>query len=116
MEKKYSRSAGGSLLFKVLDFVEKADNGYILSEYGKNNPYDQKELLKIFSDEDTVKCCFCLFDNNLNVSLTAGQLYMHRNTLIYRINKIKRLTGLDVHKFSDAVTFTILYGAYQNRG
>ncbi len=70
---------------------------------------------KAFADEDLVKTCFCLFENDLNVSRAAGELYMHRNTLIYRIAKLKRLTGLDVCRFADAVTFIILYRSYCGR-
>ena len=67
---------------------------------------------RAFEDKDLVSTCLCLFENDLNVSRTAGKLYMHRNTLIYRIAKLKKLTGLDVCKFSDAVTFIILYRCY----
>ena len=66
----------------------------------------------IISDYDLVETCFCLFENDLNVSKTAVRLYMHRNTLIYRIAKLKRLTGLDVCRFDDAVSFIILYRCY----
>jgi len=48
----------------------------------------------------------------LNLSETSRSLFMHRNTLAYRIDKIEQATGLDIRKFSDAVTFrvmTILY-------
>lgn len=47
------------------------------------------------------------FDNNLNVSETARQLYIHRNTLVYRLEKIQKSTGLDVRVFDDALTFKI---------
>lgn len=47
------------------------------------------------------------FDNNLNISETARQLYVHRNTLVYRLEKIQKRTGLDVRVFEDALTFKI---------
>ena len=47
------------------------------------------------------------FENNLNISETARQLYIHRNTLVYRLEKIQKLTGLDVRVFEDALTFKI---------
>lgn len=47
------------------------------------------------------------FENNLNVSETSRQLYVHRNTLVYRIDKLERGTGLDIRKFEDALTFKI---------
>ncbi|HHY24896.1 MAG TPA: PucR family transcriptional regulator [Clostridiaceae bacterium] len=45
------------------------------------------------------------FENNLNVSETSRQLYVHRNTLVYRLDKIQKLTGLDLRKFDDALIF-----------
>ncbi len=60
----------------------------------------------LFEDEelDTV---YAFFDNNLNISETARQLYIHRNTLVYRLEKIHKKTGLDVRIFDDALTFKI---------
>ena len=48
------------------------------------------------------------FENNLNVSETARQLYIHRNTLVYRMEKLQKLIGLDMRNFDDAVTFKIV--------
>lgn len=70
---------------------------------------------KVFADEALVSSCMSLFNNDLNVSLAAEKLYMHRNTLIYRIKKIRKITGLDVTKFADAVNFIVLFRAYKNR-
>ena len=47
------------------------------------------------------------FENNLNVSETSRQLYVHRNTLVYRLEKLEKSTGLDIRKFDDALTFKI---------
>ncbi|MCD7927532.1 MAG: helix-turn-helix domain-containing protein [Oscillospiraceae bacterium] len=47
------------------------------------------------------------FENNLNVSETARKLFIHRNTLVYRLEKIKKLTGLDLREFDDAITFKV---------
>jgi carbohydrate diacid regulator len=47
------------------------------------------------------------FENNLNVSETARQLFVHRNTLVYRLEKLYRSTGLDIRVFDDALTFKI---------
>jgi carbohydrate diacid regulator len=47
------------------------------------------------------------FDNNLNVSETSRQLYIHRNTLVYRLDKIEKITGLDLRKFDDAIIFKV---------
>ena len=58
-------------------------------------------------DEDTMSTVQCFFDYNLNISLTARELYIHRNTLVYRLDRIQDLTGLDVRKFDDALLFKI---------
>lgn len=58
-------------------------------------------------DNETMLTIQKFFENNLNVSETARQLYIHRNTLVYRLEKIKRLTGLELTSFDDAVTFKI---------
>lgn len=47
------------------------------------------------------------FDNNLNISETARQLYVHRNTLVYRLERLEKTIGLDIRKFEDAMTFKI---------
>ncbi|MDD3140857.1 MAG: helix-turn-helix domain-containing protein [Lachnospiraceae bacterium] len=58
-------------------------------------------------DEETLITVYKFFENNLNVSETSRQLYIHRNTLVYRLEKIQKITGLDVRVFSDAMTFKI---------
>lgn len=75
------------------------------------------ELIKfkrVFEDEEIVTTCFSLFENDLNVSRTAEKLYMHRNTLIYRLAKLRRITGLNVTYFNDAVNFIVYYRCYTN--
>jgi carbohydrate diacid regulator len=58
-------------------------------------------------DDEMLMTVQKFFDNNLNVSETSRQLYVHRNTLVYRIEKLHQATGLDVRKFDDALTFKI---------
>lgn len=60
------------------------------------------------SDEETLTLLDELFKQNLNISKTAKELYMHRNTLIYRLDKLKRITGLDVSSFDDAVILRLM--------
>ncbi len=60
------------------------------------------------SDEETMLLLDELFKQNLNISKTAKELYMHRNTLIYRLDKLKRITGLDVSCFDDAVILRLM--------
>ena len=54
-------------------------------------------------DEETLTTISKFFENNLNVSETARQLYIHRNTLVYRLEKLQKSTGLDIRKFDDAL-------------
>ncbi|MCI6638419.1 MAG: helix-turn-helix domain-containing protein [Lachnospiraceae bacterium] len=58
-------------------------------------------------DEETLTTIRQFFDNNLNISETARQLYIHRNTLVYRIEKLQKTTGLDIRRFDEAMTFKI---------
>ena len=58
-------------------------------------------------DEETLTTINKFFENNLNVSETSRQLYVHRNTLVYRLEKLEKSTGLDIRKFDDALTFKI---------
>lgn len=58
-------------------------------------------------DEETMHIVDKFFEYNLNISETARQLYLHRNTLMYRLEKIQKQTGLDIRTFEDAVTFKI---------
>ncbi|MBO4337625.1 MAG: helix-turn-helix domain-containing protein [Lachnospiraceae bacterium] len=58
-------------------------------------------------DEETLITINTFLDNNLNVSETSRQLYVHRNTLLYRLEKLEKLTGLDIRVFDDALTLKI---------
>ena len=58
-------------------------------------------------DEETLTTIAKFFENNLNVSETARQLYIHRNTLVYRLDKLQKSTNLDLRVFEDAITFKV---------
>lgn len=58
-------------------------------------------------DEETITTINKFFENSLNISETARQLYVHRNTLVYRLEKLQKSTGLDIRVFDDALTFKI---------
>ncbi len=64
-------------------------------------------------DEETLNTVNTFFENSLNISETARQLFIHRNTLIYRLNKLQRLTGLDVRNLDDAITFKLSVMVYK---
>ncbi len=58
-------------------------------------------------DSETLFTIQKFFENNLNVSETSRKLFVHRNTLVYRLEKIKKLTGLDLREFDDAIVFKV---------
>ena len=58
-------------------------------------------------DRETLMTIQAFFENNLNVSETSRKLFVHRNTLVYRLEKIRKLTGLDLREFDHAITFKV---------
>ncbi len=58
-------------------------------------------------DHETLMTIQAFFENNLNVSETSRKLFVHRNTLVYRLEKIRKLTGLDLREFEHAITFKV---------
>ncbi|MCR5271422.1 MAG: helix-turn-helix domain-containing protein [Lachnospiraceae bacterium] len=66
------------------------------------------DIPEIF-EEENLSTIQKFFDNNLNISETARQLYVHRNTLVYRLERLEKTMGLDIRKFDDAMTFQIAY-------
>ncbi len=71
-----------------------------LSEVFKKNPIESL-------DQETLYTINKFFENNLNVSETSRKLFVHRNTLVYRLEKIKKLTGLDLREFDHAIIFKV---------
>ena len=94
-------------LSEIISQLTKAQRERLISGY------DLRSFARIFEDDETMATVDGLFRNGLNVSATARALYMHRNTLIYRLNKIQKLTGLDLKNFDMAVTFEILRSLYE---
>ena len=101
-------------------YAEKRVNAYNTLGIGRLIYQLPESLCKIFIDEifggkevpddldeETLNTIAKFFENNLNVSETSRQLFVHRNTLVYRIEKLERSTGLDIRKFDDALTFKI---------
>lgn len=94
------------LLVKMLEDVPEARLKDYLEQLQIGNASE------VFEDEDMLGTAEEFLENSLNISETSRNLYMHRNTLMYRLDKIERITGLNIRKFSDAVSFrviTILY-------
>ena len=73
---------------------------YLIKEIFENKSPDD-------FDEETLMTINKFFENSLNVSETSRQLYIHRNTLVYRLDKLQKSTGLDLRVFEDAITFKI---------
>ena len=71
-----------------------------LSEVFKRNPIEALDKETLFTIDK-------FFENNLNVSETSRKLFVHRNTLVYRLEKIKKITGLDLREFDHAIVFRV---------
>ena len=71
---------------------------------------------EIFEDEEMLSTAEAFLQSSLNVSETSRNLYMHRNTLLYRLDKIEKATGLNIRSFSDAVSFRVLTVLYRLLG
>lgn len=90
------------VMYKLLEDLPKFKlNEYLesLLDYVDSNIFEDMEMIGTAEE---------FLDNNLNISETSRKLFLHRNTLTYRLDKIANETGLDVRKFSDAVTFRLI--------
>lgn len=92
----YSGLGVGRLIYQL---PEKLCDFFLHEVFGDNIPYHL--------DEETLQTIDRFFENNLNVSETSRQLYVHRNTLVYRIERLEKATGLDIRKFDEALTLKI---------
>ena len=92
----YSKLGIGRLIYQIpMSLCEM----FIREVFGEDIP-------KIFTEENVVTIQK-FFENNLNISETARQLYVHRNTLVYRLERLEKAIGLDIRRFDDAMTFKI---------
>ncbi|MDP4092838.1 MAG: helix-turn-helix domain-containing protein [Bacillota bacterium] len=92
----YNRLGIGRLIYQLPQNLCKL----FLDEVFKPDSFDSL-------DSETIHTIQKFFENNLNVSETSRQLYVHRNTLVYRLDKIQKITGLDIRKFDDAIIFKV---------
>lgn len=74
---------------------------------------DMQAFARVFNDSELMTTVSAFFGNAMNISETARILYMHRNTLSYRLEKIKKTTGIDIKNFDGAITFLILKCLYE---
>ncbi len=71
------------------------------------------EIISVMKDKELIECINAFFKNNLNISETSRNAYLHRNTLLYRIDKIYKITGLNIRKFEEAMSFRLLTIVYE---
>ncbi len=90
------------LLIKMLEDMPKVKLGEYLAMLMDS------EAKEIFSDPEMIETADEFLENSLNMSETSRKLYLHRNTLSYRLDKIEKATGLNIRKFTDAVTFRLI--------
>ncbi len=95
------------LLVKMLEDVPRSRLEAYVAQFRVGN------MDEVFGDEEIAETAEAFLDSSLNVSEASRKLFMHRNTLMYRLDKIERVTGLNIRKFSDAVTFRILSVLYR---
>lgn len=106
-DKNYPRSPANIPLSNVLSRLTKAQRERLVTGFDINS------FARLFEDGDLMATVDSFLANGMNISETARKLYMHRNTLMYRLNKIRDQTGLDLRSFDMAVTFEILRGLYE---
>ncbi len=104
----------GKIFFEERDIIAYSSLGIGRLIYQLPIPLCRMFIKEIFSgrspeefDEETLATINKFFENSLNVSETSRQLYIHRNTLVYRLDKLQKTTGLDLRIFEDAITFKI---------
>ena len=104
----------GRIFFDERDIIAYSELGIGRLIYQLPIPLCKMFIKEIFDgkspddfDEETLTTINKFFENSLNVSETSRQLYIHRNTLVYRLDKLQKLTNLDLRVFEDAITFKI---------
>lgn len=104
----------GKIFFESRDIIAYSTLGIGRLIYQLPIPLCKMFIKEIFAgkspddfDEETLVTINKFFENSLNVSETSRQLYIHRNTLVYRLDKLQKSTGLDLRVFEDAITFKI---------
>lgn len=104
----------GKIFFDERDVVAYSELGIGRLIYQLPIPLCKMYIREIFGgkspdefDEETLTTIYKFFENSLNVSETSRQLFIHRNTLVYRLDKLQKTTGLDLRVFEDAITFKI---------
>ncbi len=113
--KKYQLVNGEDKLHSTFNnFCEKAFAAF--GADGKKSLSDEflsPEIIDVFEDDELNECINEFLKNNLNISETSRNAFLHRNTLLYRVDKVFKLTGLNIRNFEDAMNFKILSMIYE---
>ncbi len=80
---------------------------------GISEKFLTSEIISVMKDKELVECINAFFKNNLNISETSRNAFLHRNTLLYRIEKIYKITGLNIRTCEDAMSFKLLTIVYE---
>ena len=107
-------SADNKKSTKKCDFMEKVYK-YLNGDHKVEiaDAFLTKNMIDVFKDVELRQSIDAFFANNLNISETSRNAFMHRNTLLYRIDKIQKLTGLNIRNFNDAVMLLHLEQIYE---
>ena len=101
------REAEETLEMEKVDYKQSLEDFNKSAEEARQEVLDENQQLLDDFDEETLTTINKFFENSLNVSETSRQLFIHRNTLVYRLDKLQKSTGLDLRVFEDAITFKI---------
>lgn len=109
LAKKYNLEneviGANSLIFEeIIDSIDKESSEMLIETY--KDGFDKL-------DEEMIKTIEVFFKCGLNISESSKLLYIHRNTLIYRIEKLQKFTGFDIKNFNEAIVFKVLYSLWK---
>lgn len=110
LEGNYYDNGKNKKIDSILEYVVRKLN--LKDALTMRNCLIDKNFKTLMKDVDMIKCIEEFFKYDLNVAETSRNSYLHRNTLLYRIEKIKNLTGFNLKSFDDALTFRMLMFLY----
>ena len=98
-------------VFDVLKILETNMNKETIEKF--DELFEKKGIKEFLNDEELKISIKSLFDNNLNLSVASKKNFMHRNTLVYRVEKVKKMTGFDAKSFEDATRLKIILDIFE---
>ena len=110
LEGNYYDNGKNKKIDSMLEYVVRKLN--LKDALNMRNCLIDKNFKMLMKDVDMIKCIEEFFKYDLNVAETSRNSYLHRSTLLYRIEKIKNLTGFNLKSFDDALTFRMLMYLY----